>query len=116
MRIALLTRRDVDSENILDALERRAHRLLGRVSDRIADLAVGLADLNGPKGGVDRECQLQARLHDGRTLVVRARSTDFGKAIDGAMHKLLSRLLKLRKKAADLRRQAMPIGRLAASV
>lgn len=116
MRIALLSHRDVHGPDLIESLERRAERLLGRIGDRISDLAVALADLNGPKGGIDAQCQVQARLHDGRTVIVRARSANFAAAIDLALHKLVARLLKQRKKAVESRRHAMPFGRLAAEV
>ena len=116
MRIAILSRRDVHGPGLLESLERRAERLLGRIGERISELAVALADLNGPKGGIDAQCQVQARLHDGRTVIVRARSENFAAAIDLALQKLASRLLKQRKKAVEARRHALPFGRLAAGV
>lgn len=116
MHIALLSTRDIHGTGTLDALQRRAKRLLARVASQISDLSVALADLNGPKGGVDRQCQVQARLHDGSIFIVRARSTAFGRAIDEALHKLVKRLLRQRKKVVETRRHAVPFGRLAAAV
>mgnify|MGYP002777057177 CR=1 FL=1 len=116
MQIALLSHRDIHGTDALDALQRRAHRQLQRVAHLVAEIVVSLADLNGPKGGVDRQCQLQARLHDGRTMVVRARSEGFGPAIDGALAKLLRRILDGQKRRVEQRRQAQSFGRVAAGV
>ncbi|MGL6290846.1 MAG: HPF/RaiA family ribosome-associated protein [Silanimonas sp.] len=116
MHIALLTHRDTHGTDTLDALERRASRHLGRIAHLISDLVVSLVDLNGPKGGIDRQCQVQAKLHDGRMVVVKARSESFGPAIDNALHKLLRRLIKQRKRVVEQRRTAQPFGRLAAAV
>lgn len=116
MHIALLSQRDIHGTDTLDALQRRAERHLGRIAHRIADLIVSLVDLNGPKGGIDRQCQVQARLHDGSVVVVKARSEGFGPAIDDALHKLLRRLIKQHKRGVEQRRQAQPFGRLAAAV
>lgn len=116
MHIALLSQRDVHGTDTMDALQRRAERLLGRIAHRIAALEVSLADLNGPKGGVDRQCQIQARLHDGNSVVVKARSEGFGPAIDQAMHKLARKLVKQRQRVVESRRQAPSFARMAAAV
>lgn len=116
MHIALLTHRDIHGTDTREALQRRAERHLGRIAHLIAQLAVSLVDLNGPKGGIDRQCQVQAKLHDGRTVVVKARSAGFGPAIDEALHKLLRRLVKQRKRVVEQRRAAQPFSRLAAAV
>lgn len=116
MHIALLTHRDTHDTDTLDAIQRRAERQLERVAHLISDLVVSLVDLNGPKGGIDRQCQVQAKLHDGRAIVVKARSESFGPAIDQALHKLLRRLVKQRKRLVGQRRSVQPFGRLAAAV
>lgn len=115
MHIELLSHRDIQGTDLRDALERRAERLLARVQEQIAELSVSLIDLNGPKGGVDSQCQAQAKLRDGQLVVVRARSEHFGKAIDDAMQKLAKRILRLRKKTVEKRRSAVSFGRIAAA-
>ncbi len=115
MHIELMSHRDIQGTDLRDALERRAARLLARVQEQIAELSVSLIDLNGPKGGVDSQCQVQAKLRDGQLVVVRSRSEHFGKAIDDAMQKLAKRVLRLRKKAVEKRRGALPFGRIAAA-
>ena len=116
MQIALLSQRDIHGTDTMDALQRRAERLLGRIAHRIAGLDVSLADLNGPKGGVDRQCQIQARLHDGNLVVVKARSAGFGAAIDLAMQKLARKLVKQRQRVVETRRQSPSFARMAAAV
>lgn len=116
MHIALLSQRDIHGTDTLDALQRRAERHLGRIAHLISDLVVSLVDLNGPKGGIDRQCQVQAKLHDGSTVVVKSRSEGFGPAIDDALQKLLRRLVKQRKRLVEQRRSAQAFGRLAATV
>ena len=116
MRITLQHRHDAPQADLGDAVARRALRRLGRITDRIAGLAVSLVDLNGPKGGVDRQCQMEARLRDGRLLHVRARAADVGTALDAALHKLVRRILREAQRGVGRRRHALPFGRLAASV
>lgn len=115
MHIALLSQRDTQGTDALDGVQRRAKRLLSRIAHRIAALDVSLVDLNGPKGGVDRQCQVQAKLHDGQVVVVKARSEGFGPAIDRALHKLARKLIKQRQRVVESRRQTPSFGRMAAA-
>lgn len=116
MHIALLSHRDILDTDTLAALQHRARRHLGRVAHLISGIIVSLVDLNGPKGGIDRQCQVQAKLHDGRLVVVRARSEGFGPAIDRALHRLLRRLVKQRQRLVEQRRGALSFARMAAEV
>ena len=43
-------------------MERRLQFALGRFDGRISQVTVGLADLNGPRGGTDKQCRLVVRL------------------------------------------------------
>ncbi|MBS3958884.1 MAG: hypothetical protein KGZ52_05730 [Xanthomonadaceae bacterium] len=111
MRIELLHRHHPRHADLHEAVFRRATRLLGRMSHRVDGLTVSVADLNGPKGGVDRQCQVEARLHDGRFLHARARSAEVGKAVDAALHKILKRIVRGRERHVDARRHAPPPAR-----
>jgi putative sigma-54 modulation protein len=39
-------------------IDRQLQFALGRFADQIRTIAVHLADLNGPRGGIDQECRL----------------------------------------------------------
>jgi ribosome-associated translation inhibitor RaiA len=43
-------------------IERRLGFALGRFADRIQRLMVRLSDINGPRGGVDKRCQIAVAL------------------------------------------------------
>ena len=49
---------DTDREE----MERRLQFALTRFDGRIFQVTVGLADLNGPRGGTDKQCRLVVRL------------------------------------------------------
>lgn len=49
---------------------RRFEFALGRFGDRVRSLTVHLADLNGPRGGVDKHCLVAIRLTSPRRLIV----------------------------------------------
>ncbi len=49
---------------------RRFEFALGRFGARVRSLTVHLADLNGPRGGVDKHCLVAIRLTSPRRLIV----------------------------------------------
>ena len=49
---------------------RRFEFALGRFGDHVKSLTVHLADLNGPRGGVDKHCLVAIRLTSPRRVIV----------------------------------------------
>lgn len=45
-----------------EEMERRLQFALSRFDGRISQVTVGLADVNGPRGGADKQCRLVVRL------------------------------------------------------
>ena len=74
-----------------------------RLSERIRAITVCLADTNGPRGGVDKECRIAVQLHRGGT--VRAGQTDtdliaaISMATDRVRHAVTRRLERSRNRA-----------------
>lgn len=62
----------------------QVHHALGHRAERLRDVAVRLQDINGPRGGVDKECHVTARLRGGRTVIVRRRHEDLYVAVRDA--------------------------------
>lgn len=63
------------------------HRLatgLGRFEARLRQVVVRLSDLNGPRGGVDKHCQLLVRIDGASPIVVRDTEEDLYVAVDRA--------------------------------
>jgi ribosome-associated translation inhibitor RaiA len=49
------------SESLREHAMRQAHHHLSRFGNVLADVAVRLADVNGPKGGADKRCHVTVR-------------------------------------------------------
>ena len=49
-------------ENIREFVRRRVAFALARFESRVSHVTIRLADLNGPKGGLDKQCRMQAKL------------------------------------------------------
>jgi ribosome-associated translation inhibitor RaiA len=60
----------------------------GRFDGLIEDLSVRFVDLNGPRGGADKLCQLEVRLRWGERLRIEDADGDLYLAIDRAAHRL----------------------------
>lgn len=75
-----------------DDLEERVHRSIGFATDRhqsrIAKVSVYLADLNGPRGGVDKLCQITADLKGSGPVMILEKGDDLLAAVNRAARRL----------------------------
>jgi ribosome-associated translation inhibitor RaiA len=67
-----------------DHIERRLMFALSRFGSRISKAEVYLADDNGPKGGVDKACQVVVRLRGLNDVIAEVTDTDWPVAVDRA--------------------------------
>ena len=70
MKLNLRARGVRMSDKLRDHVERRVHFALGRFGDRVRKVNVMLEDVNGPRGGYDTVCRIQAHLAPRGTLIV----------------------------------------------
>ncbi|MGE3959720.1 MAG: HPF/RaiA family ribosome-associated protein [Vicinamibacterales bacterium] len=54
----------------IDLLHKRLEFALGRFAGRVRTLTVRLKDLNGPRGGADKHCQISVRLDRPKRVIV----------------------------------------------
>ena len=57
------------------AIRKRVWFALDRFAPKISAVEVRLEDLNGPRGGTDKECQITALLRDGPSICVADRDS-----------------------------------------
>lgn len=72
--------------------ERRVAFALGRFAARIRQLRVRIADANGPRGGVDMQCMLHARLAPAGEVVVQVIDETPEAALSRALDRLARRI------------------------
>ena len=75
-------------EEIRSYAERRLRFALGRFAGGVERVVVRFWDANGPRGGVDKECQMRARLIGGGEVLVRDVDADRHVVIDRAADRL----------------------------
>ncbi|MBM4258519.1 MAG: HPF/RaiA family ribosome-associated protein [Deltaproteobacteria bacterium] len=88
MKIHIRSRALENSKSLHEHIERRVHFALGRFSARIGTVTVMIEDLNGPRGGVDKQCRMTAALTYAGHLRVEVRDTNVSVAADRAADRL----------------------------
>jgi ribosome-associated translation inhibitor RaiA len=87
------------SDELRDLVARRMQFALDTFEDRVDLTSVYLADLNGPKGGVDKLCQITLRTQGAGEIAVR----DTGPSVETALNRAASRV---KYRLAEALRQA----------
>lgn len=67
--------------------ERRLRFAFARTSDQITRVAVRLGDTNGPRGGVDKFCQVQVFLSHAPPILIEDTGADLYSVIERAAHR-----------------------------
>ena len=86
-----------------ESVGRRIHFALGRFADRIKSVSVRVADVNGPRGGIDKCCIVRIYAGLRRTVVIREQRSDVHAAVAVAAERAgrsMTRQLQLHRQAA----------------
>ncbi len=79
--------------SLTQALKKRVQKrisfILGNVGNPVINVDVKLSDINGPKGGVDKKCQVFIQLKGHASVVVADTQNDMYYAIDRACSRAL---------------------------
>ena len=88
MKMTILGRGITLTVAIREYAQRRLETALGRYRDTLASVQVRLADVNGPRGGIDKHCMIEVRGPALEPIIVRERYSDLYAAIDRAADRL----------------------------
>ena len=69
-------------------IDRRVRMVLGRFGRKLARVSVRISDVNGPRGGVDKLCRIEARFWGRLPLVVEDVAGDLPQAIDRSIRRM----------------------------
>lgn len=100
MRIEIQSGNVRITKKLMMFLRKRIEFALGRFQDRIQTVQVRLSDINGPKGGVDKRCQIQLSLPAQKDVVV----TTKAHRLDVAIAKTAARSAQALSRALGKRR------------
>ena len=106
MRVDIKTSGIDLTDDLREHAERRLEFALDRAHHDISNVTVRLSDINGPRGGFDKRCQIQIPLPHHRGVVIEETDSDLYVAIDRAASrpgKTLGRQLSGRRNLAGAR-------------
>lgn len=94
--------------------EWRAQFVMRRLSWLVPQASVRLSDVKGPRGGIDKRCQVEFRTHGSGRVVITARDRDWPGALESALARA-ARLVIRRWRCSQSRRRGQPRHRLLAA-
>lgn len=110
MEISTVDRSGYLSSATLASVRRRLLFALSRFDPKIETVELTVSDVNGPKGGIDKECRILLRLRRGSDIVITDRDTSVAagvaRAVDRAA-RTLSRRIGRSQDAYRRRRRAV---------
>ena len=92
-------------------LEVRLRFAMRRLRALVVRATVHLSDVNGPRGGADKRCQIELKTDKQGLLVVSSTGDDWRSVVDKALHRAvqsLTRSVQRSKTRARLRHELLP--------
>jgi putative sigma-54 modulation protein len=81
MRLYIRGKKFRVSDDLREHMQLRLGFALGRFGQRIREVTASLADANGPRGGIDKQCRIVVRLVASRKVTIEETGADFMAAI-----------------------------------
>lgn len=96
--------RDPHACDLRDLTERRVRFVLRRMHWMVPRVDVQMSDVNGPRGGADKRCQVELRTDGAGSVVVSSVARDWRTALDHALARAARFLVRLWRRSTDSRR------------
>lgn len=80
--------RDTDGNQMRDVSVERVRFTLRRMSAFVARAKVQFSDINGPRGGVDKRCQIELSTEAVGTVVIASLAQDWRTALDQCLQRV----------------------------
>ena len=93
--------RNPDAASLRDLAVSRARFVMRRLSWLVPRARLQLSDVNGPRGGVDKRCQVELKTDGGGIVVISSVSRDGRSAIDSALSRASRVLLRHWRRSQD---------------
>ena len=85
--------RDADGRQLREFSVARVHFALRRLTSFVPHAKVQFSDVNGPRGGVDKRCQVELKTNHGDMVVIASLAGDWRTALDRSLSRA-TRVLK----------------------
>ncbi|MDR7097468.1 MULTISPECIES: HPF/RaiA family ribosome-associated protein [Hydrogenophaga] len=100
----LFKSRHPQAADLRDLTEQRVRFVLRRLVWLVPRAEVQLSDVNGPRGGIDKRCQVELRTDGAGSVVVASVAGDWRTALDNALARAARFLMRLWRRGDDSRR------------
>jgi len=100
----LFKSRHPQATELRDLTERRVRFVLRRLGWLVPRAEVQMSDVNGPRGGVDKRCQVELRTEGAGSVIVASVANDWRKALDNALARAARFLMRSWRRSSDSRR------------
>ena len=100
----LFKSRHPHATDLRDLTERRVRFVLRRLGWLVPRAEVQMSDVNGPRGGIDKRCQVQLQTDGAGSVVVASVANDWRTALDNALARAARLLMHLWHRGSHSRR------------
>ncbi|MEN9416880.1 MAG: hypothetical protein RI988_500 [Pseudomonadota bacterium] len=100
----LFKSRHPQATDLRDLTERRVRFVLRRLGWLVPRAEVQMSDVNGPRGGIDKRCQVELRTAGAGSVVVASVASEWRTALDNALTRAARFLMRLWRRGSDTRR------------
>ena len=100
----LFKSRHPQATDLRDLTERRVRFVLRRLGWLVPRADVQMSDVNGPRGSIDKRCQVELRTDGAGSVVVASVANDWRTALDNALARAARLLMRLWRRGSDSRR------------
>lgn len=99
----LFKSRHPEATELRELAERRVRFALRRLGWLVPRADVRMSDVNGPRGGIDKRCQVELRTDGAGSVVVASVARDWRTALDNALARAARLLMRLWRRGSDPR-------------
>ncbi|MEL7499210.1 MAG: hypothetical protein AAFN77_16500 [Planctomycetota bacterium] len=101
MNIRLNDKAKLLSQRAINTLHLKARTTFQRFRENVRGIEVGVFDVNGPRGGIDKQCRILVKLKRMKDIAVVATAASISQAIGGAVHRAARSVDKLVSRKAN---------------
>jgi ribosome-associated translation inhibitor RaiA len=105
----LFESRDPQGAQWREVAERRLRFVLRRLTWLVPRARVQLSDVNGPRGGVDKQCRVELKTTNAGTVVITAMARDWHAALDTALARSARTLVRIWRRSHPPHRPARAV-------
>ncbi|KNZ34575.1 MAG: hypothetical protein AD742_00040 [Methylibium sp. NZG] len=91
----LFESRDPQAAELRELAERRTSFVMRRLGWLVPSARVQMSDVNGPRGGVDKRCQVELKTESAGTVVITSLARDWRSALDSALMRAARALVRM---------------------